>query len=1028
MKIIYQWLLVLCVLAAIFGLCASAFSQIPAPQINLTGNIGCQGFPCLNTGTLSLTTDANHTMTAQETSAFSFKVTSTVSFTATRNLIFPSGRFPLGCVENATTGGQILQVIGTSGTGVPITNGTTVCGIWNDGTNFVTGASSGGSGITALTGDVSASGTGSVAATLATVNSNVGTCGDSTHVGVSTLNAKGLTTACTPIAITSTLPTSLTGVATNGSGVAQQQTPANVASIISSQTGCTTAGNTWSPATNTCIASGGADFPSTNGFVVNTSTTAARTATSADAFGLINYTAGESMYFFGDSTVAGTGASVLSKAFASVLSADYGGTGINKGISGATEGQIDRVVLNSLTITDYNSMTRVLIEGGINDANNGCSTTACLTDFSQARDAGIAYAGLLYNQRIMASQATQTGSWTALAFVQPLAGQVGTALSSSTPGSTLTFTLNSSTVGSVGNFVGVTWAEVSSDTATFTVSIDGTLETNACTGTASFNTAPCGSNNGSFAPVRQEFAVTGTTHTVVITTAGTGAVDIIDADMAPTAPSAIAPVVLSLGVPFQFNNTDSAATAAYNTAAASTTALMLSQNAKVVFVDLRNGAGAAPGVNSTTDMSSTNPLCSGGAEPLHYNDCGHFKVAQIAESAAAAAGFAFTIPNTGGRSGAFTTPLTTAGATGNNTIIQDWNPNLSGQIGLASGITWATNNFSTFMARTGFGTDVNGNFSVQTMTTAGLGVGFYTCSTSFPTSQSQCTPTFFVSSAGAGKFSGSVTTPSFTLNGAQAQTGVQGSTGTKLFSCTGTFVVNDLVSIDTNGNCVDSGILTSSVPFLTLNNTWTAANQFNGVTSFINQINQLPATPATSSANISSPNLTLISNYWTGTATAADDCVWSTIPATGNNPLIAMQLTCTGSPGGHILSIAIPTAVPSLNSTGLVTASNIAKANTPVTFTGTGSGVTIACSTGFTCTSKAGNLTVTSTTFTTGTVATVVWPATPLAPSCSVTQSGGTLFDATGNGVPTTTGFSLTVGISIIGTTQFVQYMCVPNL
>ena len=1028
MKIIYQWFLVLCVLAALFGICASAFSQIPAPQINLTGNIGCQGFPCLNTGTLSLTTDANHTMTAQETSAFSFKVTSTVSLTATRNLIFPSGRFPLGCVENATTGGQILQVIGTSGTGVPITNGTTVCGIWNDGTNFVTGVSSSGMGITALTGDVSASGTGSVAATLATVNSNIGTCGDSTHVGVPTLNAKGLTTACTPIAITSTLPDNLTGVATNGSGVAQQQTPANVASIISSQTGCTTAGNTWSPATNTCIASGGASFPSTNGFVVNTSTTAARTGTSADAFGLMNYTAGESMYFFGDSTVFGTGASVLSKAFASVLSADYGGTGINEGISGATEGQIDRQLIQSgLTITDYNSLTRVLIEGGINDANNGCSTTACITDFSQARDAGIAYAGLLYNQRIMATQATQTGSWTPLAFTQPIAGQVGGANSSSTPGSTLTFTLNSSTVGSVGNFVGVTWSEVSSDTATFTVSIDGTLETSACTGTTSFNTAPCGSNNVTKDPVRQEFAVTGTTHTVVITTAGTGTVNILDVDMAPTTPSAIAPVVLSLGVPFQFNNTDSAATAAYNTAASTTTALMLSQNVKVVFVDIRNGAGSAPGVNSTTDMSSTNPLCAGGAEPLHYNDCGHFKVAQIAESAAAAAGFAFTIPNTGGRSGAFTSPLTTAGLSSNNAITQDWSPNLSGQVGLASGINWATNNFSSFMARTGFGTDVNGNFSVQTMTTAGIGVGFYTCSLPNVTAQSQCTPTFFVSSAGAGKFSGSVTTPSFTLNGAQAQTGVQGSTGTKLFSCTGTFVVNDLVSIDANGNCVDSGILTSSVPFLTLNNTWTAANQFNGVTSFINQINQLPATPATSSANISSPNLNLISNYWTGTATAADDCVWSSIPATGNNPLIAMQLTCTGSPGGHILSIAIPTAVPSLNSTGLVTASNIAKATTPVTFTGVASGVTIACTSGFTCTSKGGVLTVTSTTSTVGSVATLVWPATPSAPNCIVSQSG-TVYGGFGTGVPTTTGFALNGSVSIVGTTALVMYSCSPNL
>jgi hypothetical protein len=125
---------------------AGALAQIPAPQINLSGNVGTQGFPVLNSGTIILASDANHTMTAQETSAFSFKVTSSVSLTATRNLIFPAGKFPLGCVENATTGGQSIQVISTSGTGVPIASGTTVCGIWNDGTNFVTGPTGGGGG------------------------------------------------------------------------------------------------------------------------------------------------------------------------------------------------------------------------------------------------------------------------------------------------------------------------------------------------------------------------------------------------------------------------------------------------------------------------------------------------------------------------------------------------------------------------------------------------------------------------------------------------------------------------------------------------------------------------------------------------------------------------------------------------------------------------------------------------------------------------------------------------------------------
>ena len=56
-------------------------------------------------------------------------------------------------------------------------------------------------GITALTGDVTAAGTGSVTATLATANSAPGTCGDSTHVCSVTVDAKGRTTAQSPVAI-----------------------------------------------------------------------------------------------------------------------------------------------------------------------------------------------------------------------------------------------------------------------------------------------------------------------------------------------------------------------------------------------------------------------------------------------------------------------------------------------------------------------------------------------------------------------------------------------------------------------------------------------------------------------------------------------------------------------------------------------------------------------------------------------------------------------------------------------------------
>lgn len=61
--------------------------------------------------------------------------------------------------------------------------------------------------ITALTGDATASGPGSAALTLTTVNSNVGTFGSATKATVFTVNAKGLITAASEVTITAPPPT-----------------------------------------------------------------------------------------------------------------------------------------------------------------------------------------------------------------------------------------------------------------------------------------------------------------------------------------------------------------------------------------------------------------------------------------------------------------------------------------------------------------------------------------------------------------------------------------------------------------------------------------------------------------------------------------------------------------------------------------------------------------------------------------------------------------------------------------------------
>lgn len=65
--------------------------------------------------------------------------------------------------------------------------------------------------ITSLTTDGTASGPGAAALTLATVNGNVGSWGDGTHVAAFTVNAKGLITGASNVAITGGPPTGAAG-------------------------------------------------------------------------------------------------------------------------------------------------------------------------------------------------------------------------------------------------------------------------------------------------------------------------------------------------------------------------------------------------------------------------------------------------------------------------------------------------------------------------------------------------------------------------------------------------------------------------------------------------------------------------------------------------------------------------------------------------------------------------------------------------------------------------------------------------
>lgn len=83
-----------------------------------------------------ITSDANYTAAASEYENPIFEVTSSVTLTATRDIILPLTNGAMYWVFNGTTGVQSLRFIGATGTGVTVANGARAT-IYCDGTNFV---------------------------------------------------------------------------------------------------------------------------------------------------------------------------------------------------------------------------------------------------------------------------------------------------------------------------------------------------------------------------------------------------------------------------------------------------------------------------------------------------------------------------------------------------------------------------------------------------------------------------------------------------------------------------------------------------------------------------------------------------------------------------------------------------------------------------------------------------------------------------------------------------------------------------
>ena len=184
---------------------------------------------------------------------------------ATINGVNFTGAGPITITASPPTVGNLTDVgtdgiTVTGGTGAVIGTGTSISQHVADSTHngylasadwsTFNGKQAAGNYITALTGDATASGPGSVTLTLATVNSNVGSFGSSTAIPTFTVNGKGLITAASTAvviapagtlsgtALNATVVTSsLTSVGTIGTGTWQ-------GSLVAGQYGGTGVANT----------------------------------------------------------------------------------------------------------------------------------------------------------------------------------------------------------------------------------------------------------------------------------------------------------------------------------------------------------------------------------------------------------------------------------------------------------------------------------------------------------------------------------------------------------------------------------------------------------------------------------------------------------------------------------------------------------------------------------------------------------------------------------------------------------------
>lgn len=295
----------------------------------------------------------------------------------------------------------------------------------------------------------------------------------------------------------------------------------------------------------------------------------------------------------------------------------------------------------------------------------GTTGTNCLVNYQQILDATISMADVPTQNRILASNATKSGTWTTDNTV-PMStfngATAGTAVASSTAGNTLTFSIPASNNG----YVGIIQPTVNTATGTYTLTIGGVAQTSTCpSGTTTFSSGPCNGqillNGITSAPQRQMFhnpAWAGQAVQAVVTVQS-GTVPIIAMDYSPSTLPANAGIVFVENSGAAYDGSG-----VYSVASAAVVAAHQAAGLQACPVDIRSALLAVNGSGvSQTDTTSY----KGSLAANHPGDEGQDAEYRALLAAEAACGYKISSPGAGAQlafnAGAFLTPISAPSCT-----------------------------------------------------------------------------------------------------------------------------------------------------------------------------------------------------------------------------------------------------------------------------------------------------------------------------------------------------------------------------